>query len=351
MDEKDILRNLREEEEEEEENQSEETKILISSLPWEIDYLGNKLFKYQGYWYYEDVLQSIPNIHLSFQPQETDIVVASFYKSGTTWLKALTFALVQRSKHSLEDHHHPLLSHNPHEIVPYLELDLYLNSSKPDLTKFLSSSSSSSSPRLFSTHMSLDALKLPLKKSPCKVVYVCRNVKDVLVSLWCFLNANKGVEWGDFSQNEKIIRAENYSFKAIFESFCNGVTLHGPFWDHAQSYWRGSLEDPKHFLFMRYEELKAEPRTQVKRLAEFLDCPFTKEEEDSGTVDKILELCSLSNLSSLEINKTGSLGGVDYKTYFRKGQVGDWKSYMTSEMVNKIDMIVEEKLKGSGLKF
>jgi hypothetical protein len=97
MDEKDILRNLREEEEEEEENQSEETKILISSLPWEIDYLGNKLFKYQGYWYYEDVLQSIPNIHSSFQPQETDIVVASFYKSGTTWLKALTFALVQRS--------------------------------------------------------------------------------------------------------------------------------------------------------------------------------------------------------------------------------------------------------------
>jgi hypothetical protein len=351
MDEKDILRNLREEEEEEEENQSEETKILISSLPWEIDYLGNKLFKYQGYWYYEDVLQSIPNIHSSFQPQETDIVVASFYKSGTTWLKALTFALVQRSKHSLEDHHHPLLSHNPHEIVPYLELDLYLNSSKPDLTKFLSSSSSSSSPRLFSTHMSLDALKLPLKKSPCKVVYVCRNVKDVWVSRWCFLNANKGVEGGDFSQNEKIIRAENYSFKAIFESFCNGVTLHGPFWDHAQSYWRGSLEDPKHFLFMRYEELKAEPRTQVKRLAEFLDCPFTKEEEDSGTVDKILELCSLSNLSSLEINKTGSLGGVDYKTYFRKGQVGDWKSYMTSEMVNKIDMIVEEKLKGSGLKF
>jgi len=348
MDEKDIPRNLREEEEEE--NQSEETKILISSLPWEIDYLGNKLFMFQGYWYYEDVLKSIPNIHSSFQSQETDIIVASFYKSGTTWLKALTFALVQRSKHSLEDHHHPLLSHNPHEIVPYLELDLYLNSSKPDLTKFISSSSSSS-PRLFSTHMSLDALKLPLKKSPCKVVYVCRNVKDVLVSLWCFLNANKGVEWGDFSQNEKIIRAENYSFKAIFESFCNGVTLHGPFWDHALSYWRGSLEDPKHFLFMRYEELKAEPRTQVKRLAEFLDCPFTKEEEDNGSVDKILELCSLSNLSSLEINKTGSLGGVDYETYFRKGQVGDWKSYMTSEMVNKIDMIVEEKLKGSGLKF
>ncbi|CAA0361876.1 unnamed protein product [Arabidopsis thaliana] len=346
MDEKDIPKNLREEEE----KPTEETKILISSLPWEIDYLGNKLFNYEGYWYSEDILQSIPNIHTGFQPQETDIILASFYKSGTTWLKALTFALVQRSKHSLEDHQHPLLHHNPHEIVPNLELDLYLKSSKPDLTKFLSSSSSAS-PRLFSTHMSLDPLQVPLKENLCKVVYVCRNVKDVMVSVWCFLNANKGVNWGDFRQSEKITRAEDYSLEAIFESFCKGVTLHGPFWDHALSYWRGSLEDPKHFLFMRYEDLKAEPRTQVKRLAEFLDCPFTKEEEDSGSVDKILELCSLSNLRSVEINKTRTSSRVDFKTYFRKGQVGDWKSYMTPEMVDKIDMIIEEKLKGSGLKF
>ncbi|KAG7654150.1 Sulfotransferase domain [Arabidopsis suecica] len=345
MDEKDIPRNLREEED----SLSEETKSLISSsLPWEIDYLGNKLFKYQGYWYYEDILLSIPNFHTSFQPQETDIIVASFPKSGTTWLKALTFALVQRSKHSLVDHDHPLLSHNPHEIVPYLELDLYLKTSKPDLTKFLSSSLS---PRLFSTHMSFDALKAPLKESSCKIVYVCRNVKDVLVSLWHFLNANKGVEWGDFSQSEKISGVDDHSFEAMFESFCNGVTLYGPFEDHALSYWQGSLEDPKHVLFMMYEEFKADPRTQIKRLAEFLDCPFTKEEEDNGSVDKILELCSLSNLSSLEINKTGTLDGVDFKTYFRKGQVGDWKSYMTPEMVNQIDIIIEEKLKGSGLKF
>ncbi|EOA39305.1 hypothetical protein CARUB_v10012325mg [Capsella rubella] len=341
MDEKDNPRNLREEE--------EETKDLISSLSWEIDYIGNKLFKYEGHWYYEDILQSIPNLNTGFKPQETDVIVASFPKCGTTWLKALTFALVQRSKHPLGDHHHhPLLSHNPHEVMPYLELDLYLKTSKPDLTKFLSSSSS---PRLFSTHMPLHVLQVPLKESPCKIVYVCRNLKDVLVSLWHFLNANKGVEWNDFSQKEKIVRVEDYSFEAMFESVCNGVTLYGPFWDHALSYWRGSLEDPKHVLFLMYEDLKAEPRTQLKRLADFLDCPFTKEEEDSGSVDKILELCSLSNLSSLEINKTGASGGVDYKTYFRKGEVGSWKSYVTPEMENKIDMITEEKLKGSGLNF
>lgn len=143
----------------------------------------------------------------------------------------------------------------------------------------------------------------------------------------------------------------NLSLEALFESLCSGVNLCGPLWENVLGYWRGSLEDPKHVLFLRYEELKTEPRVQIKRLAEFLDCPFTKEEEDSGGVDKILELCSLRNLSGLEINKTGSLSeGVSFKSFFRKGEVGDWKSYMTPEMENKIDMIVEEKLQGSGLK-
>jgi len=98
--------------------------------------------------------------------------------------------------------------------------------------------------------------------------------------------------------------------------------------------------------------MKAEPHEQIKRLAEFLDSPFTKEEEENGLVDEIIDLCSLRNLSSLEINKTGKLcEGRDNKTFFRKGEVGDWKNYLTPEMENKIDMIIQEKLQNSGLKF
>ncbi|RID68051.1 hypothetical protein BRARA_C00236 [Brassica rapa] len=66
----------------------------------------------------------------------------------------------------------------------------------------------------------------------------------------------------------------------------------------------------------------------------------------------ILELCSLRSLSDLEINKSGkNVNGVDYKFYFRKGEVGDWKNHLTPEMESRIDMIIEEKLRGSGLSF
>ncbi|CAH8343950.1 unnamed protein product [Eruca vesicaria subsp. sativa] len=316
-------------------NLSEETKKLISSLPTDKDSQG-KLCKYQGCWYYYNTLQAVINFQQNFKPQDTDIILASFPKSGTTWLKALAVALLERSKHEDDPlKNHPLLSDNPHGIVPFFEFDMYLNGSTPDLTKF-----PLSSPRLFSTHMPLHTVKEALKDSPCKIVYLCRNAKDALISRWHYRCKY---------QKKDVSRS---ILESIFESFCSGVGFYGPIWDHALSYWRGSLENPKNVLFMRFEELKKEPCAQLKRLAEFLGCPFTEEEEESGLVEKILKLCSLENLSGLEVNKTGKTWtNVDYKSYFRKGQVGDWKNYLTPEMENKIDMIVDDKLKGSGLSF
>ncbi|KAJ0265764.1 Sulfotransferase domain-containing protein [Hirschfeldia incana] len=307
---------------------SEETNILISSLPSCTDFQGKKLCNYQGYWYKNNTLQGVLNVQAGFKPLDTDIILASYPKSGTTWLKALTVALMERSKNQSFDHH-PLLSNGPHGLVPFLELHVYQESSSPNLSRF------SSLPRLFSTHMPLHAMHEPLKDSPCKIVYLCRNVKDTLISWWFFRSAIHKME------------PTRSLLEATFEAFCNGTIYYGPIWDHVLSYWRRSLEDPKQVLFMKYEEMKAEPRDQIKRLAEFLGCPFTKEEEDNGLVDEILDFCSLRNLKGLEVNKTK----IFSQTFFRKGEVGDWKNYLTPEMENKLDTIIQEKLQGSGLKF
>ncbi|XP_010460594.1 PREDICTED: cytosolic sulfotransferase 7-like [Camelina sativa] len=323
MDEKEIPKNLQREDD-------EETMNLISSLPSCVDFEGTKLCQYQGCWYDSKTMQGILNFQREFEPQDTDIVIASFPKSGTTWLKALTVALVERSKHSSDDH--PLLLDNPHGLVPFLEL--IFETSKPDMTNI------SSSPRLFSTHVAFQTLREALKNSPCKIVYVWRNVKDVLVSFWYFKCAILKIE------------EEGSMLESLFESFCEGVTNHGPFWEHVLSYWKGSLEDPKNVLFLKYEELKTDPNVQLKKLAEFLGCLFTVEEEESGSVEEILDLCSLSNLKNLEINKTGKTARrSDHKTFFRKGEVGDSKNYLTPEMEKRIDMIIQEKFQGSDIEF
>ncbi|MBA0667736.1 hypothetical protein Goklo_000788 [Gossypium klotzschianum] len=98
--------------------------------------------------------------------------------------------------------------------------------------------------------------------------------------------------------------------------------------------------------------MKEQPKLQLMKLAQFLGCPFSNEEETRGAVDGIQKLCSFENLSNLEVNKTGKLAsGEEYKAFFRRGEVGDAKNHLTPQMIEKLDQITEQKLHGYGLKF
>ena len=67
-------------------------------------------------------------------------------------------------------------------------------------------------------------------------------------------------------------------------------------------------------------------------------------------IHKVIELCSFENLSNLEVNKNGSMressaSVIENKIFFRQGKIGDWKNILTTEMVEQIDGIIEQKLK------
>lgn len=312
---------------------TQECRDLISTLPIEKGWVASSFYKYQGFWHPCRHLQGILSCQKHFKAQDTDILLVTTPKSGTTWLKAILFALMNRTNLSLSLNSHPLLSNNPHVLVPFLEIKLYLEDENPDLTSF-------KSPRLFSTHMPYVSLPKSVIDSQCKVVYLCRNPKDTLISLWCFTNKLRLDEMGTRSLEE------------AFEKFCKGVSMYGPFWDHVLDYWNQSLKNPDNVLFLKYEEMKEQPKFYLSKLAKFLGCPFSYKEENEKVVDAILELCSFENLSNLKVNKEGKLpSGEDNSAFFRKGEVGDSKNYLTTEMVERLDMICNTKFNGSGLKF
>ena len=99
-----------------------------------------------------------------------------------------------------------------------------------------------------------------------------------------------------------------------------------------------------------------QPVEHVKMLAEFLRVPFTEEEVSRGVVEDVVHLCSFDKLRSIPVNSSGvsdRIGGLpmENSSYFRAGKVGDWADHLTQEMAKKLDDIVEEKLRGSGLAF
>ncbi|KAH6762956.1 hypothetical protein C2S52_020389 [Perilla frutescens var. hirtella] len=317
---------------EEEESLSEESEELISSLPRQNGWVSFHLYQYQGFWHSARYLQGLISCQKHFQAQDSDVFLVTTPKSGTTWLKAIMFAVMNRKQYPIIINNHPLLTHNPHDLVPFLEIKLYAYNQIPDVTAF-------PSPRLFSTHMPYVSLPESLKSSSqCKLIYLCRNPKDTFVSLWHFTNKLRLPEMGTNAIGE------------VFDRFCNGISLYGPFWDHVLEYWKLSVEHPERALFLKFEDMKAQPHLHLRRVAEFLNCPFTADEEEYGLVDKILKLCSFDNLSALKVNKTGALSsGEETSAFFRRGEVGDWNNYLSAEMVRKLDRITKEKFSGSGL--
>jgi hypothetical protein len=117
-------------------------------------------------------------------------------------------------------------------------------------------------------------------------------------------------------------------------------------------YWKASLERPDKVLFLKYEDLKEDIISNLKKIAAFLGIPFTDKEEKEGVIEEISRLCSLDNLRNLEVNKNGvRTSGLPNSSFFRKGEVGDWENYLIPSMAENYLKIVEEKLSGSGLTF
>ena len=311
----------------------EDCAEIISSLPKRLGWGDEHIYQYQGFWYPQFAISGVIWAQQNFKPTDNDIVLASFPKCGTTWLKALIFAIPNRKRYypSSSSQSHPLLTTNPHDLVPFIEAH------NDDPMAYFDSLPAS--PRLLSTHVSYTSLPNSILKneSGARVVYITRNPKDVVVSRWGFSKALRSVRWKHLPP---------LPIEEAFEYFCNGFLFGGPFWDHVLGYWKASLETPNKVLFLKYEDMKKDTEGCVKRLAEFMGHPFSLEEETQGVVQDIIKLCSFQNLSELEVNKQGSNKG-----FFRLGKVGDSENHLTPEMLKRLETITEEKFGNYGLKF
>ncbi|KAI4332924.1 hypothetical protein L6164_017793 [Bauhinia variegata] len=159
------------------EDHNQELEELLASFPKEKAFAGSGITLYQDFWRPTMLLQNVISFQSHFQAHVQDIIVASKPKSGTIWLKAIIFSIVNRTQFSLSNT--PLLTKISQELVPFFEIKVYENNEIPDLT-------SMSSLRLFSTHVPHTSLPKSIQGSKCRIVYVCRNPFDTLVFYWHF---------------------------------------------------------------------------------------------------------------------------------------------------------------------
>ena len=113
--------------------------------------------------------------------------------------------------------------------------------------------------------------------------------------------------------------------------------------------WAAAAPKMQKFLVVRYEDLRADTKTQLRRVLEFFGEHLTDAElEDAVTY------ASMDNMRRMEVEnaqKSGAHrsmkpGNADDPSSFkvRRGKVGGWRDYVSEEQADTLDRLVHETL-------
>ncbi|XP_030270867.1 sulfotransferase family 5A, member 1 [Sparus aurata] len=271
---------------------------------------------FPGHLHTQDSLE----IALKFPFQDTDILIASYPKSGTTWMQEMVTLISNRGD--------PHLSQTVPNWAraPWLEQHYFAAVLE----------ASSITPRVITTHLPHHLLGLTLQSSKAKVIYVSRNPKDVLVSFYHFHKmANFLPEPGTFPE--------------FLNRFLEGTLSYGSWFDHVKE-WTSQTATMSNLLHITYEEMSLDPHGTIKRVSSFLQCPLMDDE-----VNNCVKHCSFSSMKDNKmVNYTQIAEEImDHSkgSFMRKGKIGDWKNMFTEEQNQYFRSVFKSKMQNCILEF
>ncbi|XP_043231236.1 sulfotransferase 1C2-like isoform X2 [Amphibalanus amphitrite] len=185
------------------------------------------------------------------------------------------------------------------------------------------------------THLPLNFLP-PALLDTCKVISVVRNPKDAVVSLYKMLQLN------DTLSPE--LTVDQYA-----ELYMTGRRFGAPFFSNVLRAWE--QRNHPNMLFVTFEEMKQDLRGVIKRVAAHLGKQLTEKQLEQ--LERHLSFESMKdnqwvNKENLGFRKPDSSTG-ERRAFMRKGQTGDWKNHLSAEVAQKMDVWMEENLRGTGL--
>ena len=199
------------------------------------------------------------------------VVIASFPKSGSTWVRFLVANLFNEVSREVE----AVDFHTIHEIVPEI--------GRPDDRRLFREQ-----PAVWKTHDEW-------RKGFDRAVLVLRNPWDTLLSFHHYMTG----EWGREATLADVVTSAKHGASAVVR--------------HAASY----LDRCPDLLVLTYEALHASPRPEVRRLADFIGLDVTADQVATAIAGS-----SFDAMRESEATKGRKYGGTGFR-FMRQGAVGE----------------------------
>lgn len=258
-----------------------------------------------------------------FSFRDDDIVIASWAKSGTTWMQQIISQLVATKSDHI----------NLHAISPWPDLRI-----APD-EPILAALEAQTHRRFIKTHLPVDALVYNPK---AKYILVARDGRDTMWSMHNqYLKATdvfyRAVNDTPGRLGPALKRpSENpvQYFREFLEDDADMSKTHSPFWRHIRGWW--DIRELPNLLLVHYNDLKADKKREIKRIAEFLDIAVPEE-----------KWANILRRTSFEYMKENAVAmsppGAEVlledgaKTFINRGSNGRWVGKLSEEDVSRYE--------------
>jgi len=250
----------------------------------------------------------------NFKFRPDDIVVATYAKSGTTWMQQILGQLIFNGAEGIDVSH----------LSPWVDLRIMPPEAIAGLEHIPHR-------RFLKTHLPVDALVFSPK---AKYLYVGRDGRDMIWSLYNH-HANANQHWYDALNNTPgrlgpPIEKPPASIHDYYQQwFARDGHPFWPFWENVRSWW--AVRDLPNVKLVHFNELKADLAGSIRSIARFLDIPI-----DEAKFPAIVEHCSFDYMKShaeLSVPLGGALWEGGATTFINKGTNGRWRDTLSAEEV------------------
>lgn len=269
-----------------------------------------------------------------YVPGDGDVFVASYHKSGTTWLQYIIWELANNGTEP-PFVHEMMLDYGPR--IEHVGVQTAIRKQEEDGIK-----------RHFKTHLPFSFTPF---NSKAKYIYVFRSPWDVCVSYF-----------RQVKQMPQFYGFKDGSFDDFFHDFIDGWTDCGSYFDHVTGWLAAGCQHPDNMLVIRYEELKSDVNQSIKKVSSFLGGQYAASANDPEIMDHVLKFTSFDYMktlpcvlpASMRVAKTGKFNvgkdvhlveTGDYKLvdFFKVGDSGYGQVFFSEHQKQEINRMVTEK--------
>ncbi|MDT3322212.1 sulfotransferase domain-containing protein [Shewanella sp. SP1S2-4] len=260
--------------------------------------------------------------------------LASYPKSGNTWLRSFIFAMQNQSKADLttidiNQLHTGAIASSRDWLANGLGVELgshsveQIESYRSDAYRFIHSQLAKPAYHKIhdANHMCASGQRLCPLDACAGALYVVRNPFDVAIS---FAN-HMGVS---LDRSIEMMGTPDFALLANDKKYRLQVRQRMGTWsDHVTSWVDSDLP----ILLVRYEDMLSNSLVSFTKVSQFLHLP-----DDAHSVKNAIAMCHFNNLKKQEDKHGFKERPVKSKAFFRKGIVGDWQDTLSQSQIDRL---------------